>query len=89
MCVDCRQFLSMMRALLHLAEQMHYSEVMALLATPLKHCPEVLFLNLIECMVSKNSNQLCGCFLAFTKYSVIHLDMYIKPRNVSLCVFSA
>lgn len=51
-CVYCRQFLSMMRALLHLAEQMHYSEVMALLATPLKHCPEVLFLNLIECMVS-------------------------------------
>jgi CCR4-NOT transcription complex subunit 1 len=44
------QFLCLTRALLHLSEQTHYSEVMTLMATPLKHCPEVLFLAIIECV---------------------------------------
>lgn len=48
----CRQFLSLTRALLQLAEQMHYFDVMSLLATPLKHCPEVLFISIIESTVS-------------------------------------
>ena len=48
----CRQSLSLTRALLHLSEQMHYFEVMSLLVTPLKHCPEVLFISIIESTVS-------------------------------------
>ena len=42
----------MTQALLQLSEQTHYSEVMTLMATPLKHCPELLFLSVIESMVS-------------------------------------
>ena len=48
----CRQYVCLTRALLHLSEQTHYSEVKTLMATPLKHCPEVLFLAVIECVVS-------------------------------------
>ena len=46
-----RRSLSLLLALLNLAEQGFHQEVMELLAVPLQHCPELLFLGLIMAKV--------------------------------------
>ena len=46
-----RRSLSLIETLLNLAEQGHHSEVIELFRTPVKHCPEVFFLGLLQCKV--------------------------------------
>ena len=50
-----RRSLNLIETLLDLAEKGHYAEVMALFKVPMKQCPEVLFLGLLQCKVRCSS----------------------------------
>ena len=62
-----RRSLNLIETLLDLAEKGHYAEVMALFKVPMKQCPEVLFLGLLQCKVRIKYYQLriwdIGAFL--------------------------
>ena len=49
-----RRSLNLIETLLNLAEQGHYLEVMSLFRVPIKQCPEVFLLGLLQCKVIIN-----------------------------------
>ena len=57
-----------MDTLLNLAEQGHYNDVMNLFNVPIKHCPDVLFLGLLQCKVFI-------CHILFSLY--LHVLIFI------------
>lgn len=50
-----RRSLSLIETLLNLAEQGHHCEVIELFRVPVKQCPEVFFLGLLQCKVINNA----------------------------------
>ena len=50
--IPCRKSLNLSETLLRLAEAGHYETVKSLFAFPLKHCPDVLLLALLQINVS-------------------------------------
>ena len=64
-CPFFRKSLDLVEALLRLAEAGHYEAVLKLFAYPVKNCPDVLLLDLLQVNVSL-TNLLCVKYLPVT-----------------------
>ena len=61
--LSSRRSLSLIEILLRAAEEGFYTEVMEIFGVPIKQCPEVLCLGLVQFEVSHESTLICSLFL--------------------------
>ncbi len=77
-CTPHRRSCSLMDTLLALSEQGHYEEVMTIFTSPIKKCPELIFLTAIKAKV---------CVRTTCTYTLVHPDSCISTI-VSSCIES-